>query len=188
MEMDAIRLTKTTFVDSAYEAILTHQLRPGERLRSKEFAKSLSISRTPVERALERLAGEGLVEFKPGQGPFVFQPSVDEVLDLSNLRMVLELFGVSYAAAAGPNEEFIASLEQTNQRFELESSRGDGDFVRYIRPSHADKDFHGVCLSGRHVFLPLVEREWFILARIDRLKRDIVAGPLLEDVILRCPQ
>lgn len=151
MALDSIRLTKTTFVDSAYEAILqailTHELRPGERLRSKELAKSLSISRTPVERALERLAGEGLIEFKPGSGPFVFQPSVDDVLDLYDLRVMLELFGVSYAVA-DHGTDFLSQLEQANEKFSAESSRGETDIGSYIRTSKADKEFHVQLLSA----------------------------------------
>lgn len=144
-------LTKTTFIDSAYEAILhailTHEFRPGDRLRSKDLAEMLSISRTPVERALERLAGEGLVQFKPGAGPFVAEPSVEDVLELYDLRMMLELYGAAYAV--GRTERgFIAALEDANARFTAVASSESPDLETYIAMSHADKEFHLRLLSA----------------------------------------
>ncbi|MGZ3181019.1 MAG: GntR family transcriptional regulator [Telluria sp.] len=51
--------------------ILSTALKPGERLREDELARELGVSRTPVHEAVQRLAGEGLVEVRPRAGTFV---------------------------------------------------------------------------------------------------------------------
>lgn len=54
------------------QAIVTGQLRPQERLPAiRDLARSLSVSRTTVTVAYERLAGEGLVTSRVGAGTFV---------------------------------------------------------------------------------------------------------------------
>jgi DNA-binding GntR family transcriptional regulator len=93
-----IRSGKVTLADLAYEAILraifSHELMPGDSLRAKDLAGRFGISTTPIERALEHLAGEGLVEFVPGRGPRVSVPNVDEILDLYDARQMIELYSV----------------------------------------------------------------------------------------------
>lgn len=151
MKQFSVRTSKTTFVDGAYhaicKAILSHELKPGDRLRSKELAALLSISRTPVERALERLAGEGLVEFRPGEGPHVVQPSVDNILELYDLRLLLELYG-SARAVHSPNEVFLSTLNERLRDFERESAAQNGTYETYQAVSEADKRLHLHLLSA----------------------------------------
>jgi GntR family transcriptional regulator/MocR family aminotransferase len=53
-------------------AIIDGVLRPGERLPpSRELARRLSVSRTTVTVAYDRLAGEGYVESRVGAGTFI---------------------------------------------------------------------------------------------------------------------
>jgi DNA-binding transcriptional regulator YhcF (GntR family) len=58
------------------QRILDHRYRPGERLDGAELAAQLASSVTPVRDALNRLAGEGLVETHSGEGFHV--PAFDE--------------------------------------------------------------------------------------------------------------
>ena len=54
------------------EQIEGGELRPGDRLPTEmELCERLSVSRTPVRRALGRLAAEGLIVRSPGRGTFV---------------------------------------------------------------------------------------------------------------------
>ena len=53
-------------------AILDGRLRPGEPLPpTRELARRLSVSRTTVTVAYERLSGEGFVDSRVGAGTFV---------------------------------------------------------------------------------------------------------------------
>ncbi|MFN3487458.1 MAG: GntR family transcriptional regulator, partial [Planctomycetota bacterium] len=49
-------------------------LPPGARATAVDLADDLGLSTTPVREALSRLAGEGLLEDRRGQGYFVRVP------------------------------------------------------------------------------------------------------------------
>ncbi len=67
--MSLPRIESVSLRDQAYrvllDAIVSGRLAPGARLRDQDLANELSLSRTPVREALQRLADEGLVETRP---------------------------------------------------------------------------------------------------------------------------
>lgn len=54
----------------------------GEPLVATALAAELDLSQTPVREALARLAGEGLIEHRPGRGYYAPSPSADDIADL----------------------------------------------------------------------------------------------------------
>lgn len=66
-------------------------LAPGDRVTAKEIADSLKLSPTPVREALSRLAGEGLLEQRRGDGFFVPELSAADVVALYRLSEQLLL-------------------------------------------------------------------------------------------------
>lgn len=63
---------------------------PGARLRETEIAERLGISRTPVREALRLLENDGLVTHLPRQGATVRGLSYAEIIELYEMRTVLE--------------------------------------------------------------------------------------------------
>ena len=62
------------------DAILSGQLRPGQRLpSSRALAIELGVSRLPVVNAFDQLLHEGYVEGKIGSGTFVKDSIPDEL-------------------------------------------------------------------------------------------------------------
>ncbi|MCL4499388.1 MAG: GntR family transcriptional regulator [Chloroflexi bacterium] len=110
-----VRNGKTNFSHMAYRYILSRilslDLKPGDSLRVRDLAPKLGISPPPIERALERLAGEGLVEFRPGKGPFVSEPTVSEVLELYDVRLMFELHAVREGIGQ-VDEPFLAQMDE----------------------------------------------------------------------------
>lgn len=106
-------MSKST--DKAYAAIYTAltdgSLRPGERLAEERLAREIGVSRTPVREALRRLSAEGFVEFFPNQGGKVPFLSVDDVVEIFDLRVILE----SYAASLAAQKINPAQLEELNE-------------------------------------------------------------------------
>lgn len=74
------------------ERLLAGHWPAGFRLDTARLADDLGVSKSPVRDSLNRLAGEHLVEFEPGQGYHV--PRLDErrLLDLYDLNLLL-IFG-----------------------------------------------------------------------------------------------
>jgi DNA-binding GntR family transcriptional regulator len=63
------------------------RFRPGARIPATEVADALRLSATPVREALSRLAGEGLVEDRRGQGYFARSLSALDVADLYRISL-----------------------------------------------------------------------------------------------------
>lgn len=61
------------------ERLKAGELAPGARVTAKEVADELRLSATPVREALSRLAGEGLLEERRGDGFFVRRLSAPDI-------------------------------------------------------------------------------------------------------------
>src|SRR4030095_480344 len=72
------------------EMILRGDFQPGERLSELSLVARLSISRTPIRLALERLAHEGLLEPSASGGFIARAFTIEEVWDAIEVRGVLE--------------------------------------------------------------------------------------------------
>jgi DNA-binding GntR family transcriptional regulator len=87
---------------SAYEqvreAVLSGVLRPMERITEGQVAARLGLSRTPVREAFGLLAAEGLIVVVPQRGSFVSQLSVDDILEIYQIRTPLECMAARIAA------------------------------------------------------------------------------------------
>ena len=92
---------RTTLDDTVYgrikQMILANQFRPGHKLTHQHLADLLTVSRTPVRQALERLYQEGYVIRVPARGFFVAEMDSHEARDLYDMRMALECFALRLA-------------------------------------------------------------------------------------------
>lgn len=83
--------TQTEWVVQALrEAILSGEIRPGERLRQEEVAQQLGTSPTPVREAFRQLEVEGLVVHLPHKGVRVTELSVEDIQEVYLIRSTLE--------------------------------------------------------------------------------------------------
>jgi len=85
---------RKTVVDLAVEQLREQILRgdypEGSPLRQDALAAELGVSRIPVREALRQLEVEGLVTFSPHAGAVVSTLSLDEIVELFQLRALLE--------------------------------------------------------------------------------------------------
>lgn len=87
--------------DQIRSAILLGQLAPGERLLTAALAERFSVSPTPLREAMQRLTGEGLVEFTAQRGARVTPLSESDCTEISELRCLLEPAALERAATEG---------------------------------------------------------------------------------------
>ena len=83
-------LVRQQAIASLRAAILSFQLRPGDRLVERELVEQFGVSRTTIREALRELAAEGLVTVVPQKGARVCAPSLEDAGDLYEARAVLE--------------------------------------------------------------------------------------------------
>ena len=94
--------------ESLLQRILEGGLPPGTRLVETKLAEQFRSSRLPIREALQRLAGERLVEIEPRRGTLVAR------LDPDRTSEIIDIIGVLRALAASKAAEkaTVADLER----------------------------------------------------------------------------
>jgi len=89
-----IILEHVELVDRIYDRIkqmiYNQELKPGQKLIQEKLAKELGVSRSPLLKALQQLESEFLVEKKPRRGMYVRSLSIGEIVDVFQVRSVIE--------------------------------------------------------------------------------------------------
>jgi DNA-binding GntR family transcriptional regulator len=117
-------------------AIVSLDLKPGERISDITLTAELGVSRTPVREAILQLADEGLITIAPQHGTFVAPISLDDVREAQFIREALEVAALQEAVdRVGDAElgELEANLEQ--QR----AASAAGEMARFYE---LDEAFH----------------------------------------------
>src|ERR1017187_6467105 len=123
------------------------RLRSGARIKADEIAQQLGLSRMPVREAIRQLDSEGLLTIRPNRGAVVTTLDPEEVLELFQMRSVLEGLAVRRAVERF-DEDAFDELELRFNRLE----RAQNDLDQWI-PKH--NDFHDVICAhsgGRRLF------------------------------------
>jgi len=124
--------------DRLKDAIITGMLRPLERISENKVAADFGLSRTPVRQALQRLEAEGLIQVVPKRGSFVSRPTVEDILEIYQIRTPLE--AVCARVAAERIEE--SQLTLLDRLVRVEQARGPGRAAD--RSLRAAAQFHAV--------------------------------------------
>jgi DNA-binding GntR family transcriptional regulator len=117
------------------DEIRSGQLLPGERLRQDSTAERLHTSTTPVREAFSILERDGLVERTPHRGVVVFAPSLPDLTELYEMRIVLE----GLAAEKAGQHMTGSVLENLHETFENLSAAAERSLerIRYHDAFHA---------------------------------------------------
>jgi DNA-binding GntR family transcriptional regulator len=102
--------------------ILRGKLKPGERLAETDLARRLGVSRTPLREALTRLEQDGLIIGKPHLGYVVIDLDAKALLDLLNIREVLDMHAATEAVRHA-SERDLARLRAVMARIERLNDR-----------------------------------------------------------------
>lgn len=93
------RTTSDDIVDALREAISQGRFQDGEELNQVTLARSFGVSRVPVREALRQLQAEGLVSLQAHMRTVVTGLSLDRVLEVLELRTMLETRLLELAAS-----------------------------------------------------------------------------------------
>ena len=88
--------------------ILNNQFSPGEHLEETVLCDMLSVSRTPLREAINRLVNENLLIAVPQKGIFVPEMSVQNIADLFRARKLIEPMVIMLSA---PNLDHAVLIE-----------------------------------------------------------------------------
>lgn len=124
------------------ELILGGEYGPGTALSEVKLAEHFDVSRTPVREALKQLQVEGLVEIRPRVGTFVRQITRREIVEMFELKEVLEGMAARLIARRSPAEQ-LTVLERNIRDSERALKAGNLDV--YPPLVH---EFHETLLLG----------------------------------------
>jgi DNA-binding GntR family transcriptional regulator len=110
--------------DRIRTAILKGVLKPGEKLTEQDLAAEYNVSRTPIREAIRQLEVERLVSRTPFVGVTVTQLSPKDVIELLDVREVLEGLAARLAAVhIEPSQ--LARLRQAFQKMRTAANASD---------------------------------------------------------------
>jgi DNA-binding GntR family transcriptional regulator len=138
--------------DAAYEAIkhriITCAFRPGEYINEAYVSAMLGIGRTPVHQAIDRLMLEGMLDVIPRKGVIVKPVSLDEIMQIVEVRLLNEGHCMRLAAEradAGEIGHLSDILARARQWIEARNSE---------QLMLLDREFHGVLArAARNIVL-----------------------------------
>lgn len=109
-------------------AILRGEYAPRQRLIEADLCDHFGASRFLVRAALQDLAAQGLVEFQRNKGARVRAVSIDEAIEITEVRMLLEGF---IAARAAERVTDAHAVELRQIAAEMRAAVEAGELTRY---------------------------------------------------------
>src|SRR6516225_10739075 len=84
-----VEKTPTVLIRKIRDAILDDVFKPGDWLPELDLAKRFGVSRSPIREALQVLEKEGTLIAEPYKGAVVKPLSVEEVVDMAEVRLAV---------------------------------------------------------------------------------------------------
>jgi DNA-binding GntR family transcriptional regulator len=139
------RVLSEHIAEQLREAIVTDQLKAGQRIVEREIAEAMQTSRGPVRDALLLLENEGLVVRYPHRGTFVAEFTVQDVEEIYSLRQSIESLAVEYLVERATPED----LDQLDELVQQMADKVEAGY-RVSEATELDLAFHrAICrLSG----------------------------------------
>jgi DNA-binding GntR family transcriptional regulator len=158
------------------EEIITGKLQPGDKLVEANYAEEYGTSRAPIREAFYLLTIDGLVERIPRKGSVVRGYTELDIIDLLEIRMMLENLAIERMAANSLTETILENMENLLSRME----NVNGDHSIY---SELNQKFH-MCiiemsqseiikLMYSRLGLPLLSLQRISFLREENIKKSI---------------
>lgn len=131
--------SRSRVIEETRKRITRGEFAAGENISEIALAEEFGVSRTPVREALKQLQTEGLVEIRPRVGTFVTTPSRREIVELFEMKELLEGAAARLLAARGPVPEL--DRLRTNVR-ESDDVRDPKRYAELV------EEFHNLLIQG----------------------------------------
>lgn len=142
VKMDAFLPLRDVVFNTLRQAILTGELKPGERLMEIHLANKLGVSRTPIREAIRKLELEGLVTMIPRRGAEVAQITEKSMNDVLEIRRAMDALCVELACDRISEEE-LEKLKNACDYFEKAVRSKDAKKI-----AQADVELHDIIVQA----------------------------------------
>ena len=147
MPIPQTKIFNRTFIrDDVYQSlrewIVGGDLEPGEKLKDKELAAQLGVSRTPIREALRRLENEGLIETAANRWTRVAPITIQDAESIYPIIQKLEELALSLAFPK-MTAQHIQLMQEANNRLKAELNSNDTQAAMF-----ADVAFHQIFIDA----------------------------------------
>lgn len=142
VDMDEFLPLRDVVFNTLRKAILTGQLKPGERLMEVHLANRLGVSRTPIREAIRKLELEGLVIMIPRRGAEVARITEKSLKDVLEVRRALDALSVELACER-ITPEALEQLKEACKSFEEATKTKDAAVI-----AKADVALHDIIVEA----------------------------------------
>lgn len=142
MNMDEFLPLRDVVFNTLRKAILTGELKPGERLMEIHLANRLGVSRTPIREAIRKLELEGLVIMIPRRGAVVARITEKSLKDVLEVRRALDALCAELACDR-ISEDGIRELKEACAGFERATRSKDATVI-----ARADVALHDIIVAA----------------------------------------
>ena len=157
-------------LDSAVcDALFEASLVGARPLTEHSLAVRFGVSRTPIREVLSQLENEGAIERKQRKGIVLRRPSAKEIVELYELRAVLEAYAAGQAARRATRED-LNYLTANAEQFAQCRKRGDFQGCERINILFHDKI---IAMAGNDLLQGMVTR-FNIIRKAFRITRGLV--------------
>lgn len=138
------------------QLILDGELAVGEPLVERTLAQRLGVSRTPVREAIFRLEREGLVSVIEGKGAFVASYTIDDLIEIYQVREGLEPLAARLSCPHLRDED-LQHHEKQLKRYRADPKLREQDPGNWRR---LGRDFHNMFIyaSNNSRLIRIMER------------------------------
>jgi DNA-binding GntR family transcriptional regulator len=127
------RILAEQIAETLRELIDAGEYLPGVALRQDEVARRLGVSRIPVREAFRLLEADGMVAVHANRGAFVANPSVVEIEELMDTRLILEC-DLLRRSVPELTDAHLLHVDRLNDR--IQTANSPDEWVRF------DEEFH----------------------------------------------
>ena len=147
--MELVRVDAQRAYELIWEKITTLELAPGAPINEQELAEALDLGTVPVREALKWLAHDNLVDVTERHGIYVADVNVDDLQQLSEMRLSLESLSARLAAERVEPDDLVVlkALRREQETFAAEEGEDNGHLRDLFDRDHK---FHQAVAKAAH--------------------------------------
>jgi DNA-binding GntR family transcriptional regulator len=126
--------------------ILKGDIGDGQPLVERSVAERLGVSRTPVRETILRLEREGLVKIVEGKGAFVASYTIEDVIEIYQVRQGLEPIAARLSCPHIPSDT-LSRFEERLKRFEANPLLITNESGAWLQ---LGREFHSLFIRASH--------------------------------------
>ena len=186
--MELVRVDTQRAYDVIWEMITTLELAPGAPINEQELAELLDMGSVPVREALQWLAHENLVDVSERHGIYVADVNVDDLQQLSEMRLSLESLSARLAAerAVGDDLVVLKTLRKEQEALPAGESRRLFDLDHRFHQAVAKAAHNRYLAQTLDRLFGLSRRLWYlVLPHLEMLSSSVEMHVSLVEAIER---